>query len=215
VRGYRTGENPALWRGHLDAVFPARGKVRRVKHHAAVAIDDMPAVYAGLSESKGISFRAVRFTILTAARAGETTGATWGEFDLDAGVWTIPAARMKMERDHRVPLSREALAIVKELTDSRIGARVFPGQRKGRPLSIASLSKALKSVAGKGVTTHGCRSTFKDWASERTSFPPEVSEMALAHAIGDKTEAAYSRTKSACWAVSSGTGDAPSWCGTL
>lgn len=198
VRGYRTGENPARWRGHLDSVFPAPSKVRRVTHHAAIEIDDMPAVYAGLTKTDGMSYRAVRFTLLTAVRAGETTGAQWSEFDLEAGVWTIPAARMKMARDHRVPLSREAASIIRELTESRTGKSVFPGQRKGRPLSIASLSKALKTVAtkvvpGKAVTTHGCRSTFKDWAAERTSFPAEVSEMALAHAIGDKTEAAYRR----------------------
>ena len=193
VRGYRDGENPARWRGHLDKIFPAHGKVRRVKHHAAVAIDDMPAVYAGLCKSKGMSFRAVRFTILTAARAGETTGGKWPEIDFEASIWTIPPERMKMGRPHRVTLTREALAILQELYDVRTCDLIFPGQRKGRPLSIASLSKALKSVAGDGVTTHGCRSTFKDWAAERTSFPSEVSEMALAHAIGDKIEAAYRR----------------------
>lgn len=192
-RGHRDGENPARWRGHLDSVYQARAKVRRVKHHAAIAIDDMPSVYAGLSKANGISYRAVRFTILTAVRAGETTGATWSEFDPEAAVWTIPAERMKMAREHRVPLSREALAIVRELYDLRTSERVFPGQRKGRPLSIASLSKSLKVAAGKGLTTHGCRSTFKDWASERSTFPREASEMALAHAIGDKTEAAYRR----------------------
>lgn len=193
VRGYRDGENPARWRGHLDKVFPAGTKIRKVKHHAAIAIDDMPEVCAGLAAAKGMATRAVLFTILTAARAGETTGARWSEFDLQSGVWTVPADRMKMEREHRVPLSREALAIVQELFDWRTGDYVFPGGRKGCPLSIASLSKALKGVAGQAVTTHGCRSTFKDWASERTNFPRDVSEMALAHAIGDKVEEAYRR----------------------
>jgi integrase len=164
-----------------------------VKHHSAIAVDDMPAVFAALSRGNGISYMAVCFTILTAVRAGETTGATWSEFDLEAGVWTIPGTRMKVPKDHRIPLSREALAIVTKLNDTRFSDYVFPGQRKGRPLSIASLSKALKAVAGKDATTHGCRSTFKDWASERTSFPAEVSEMALAHTVRDKVEAAYRR----------------------
>lgn len=194
VRGYRDGENPARWRGHLDKVLPAHNKVRRVKHHAAVPIDEMPAVYARLCEAQGIAALAVRFTILTAVRAGETTGASWPEVDLRAGVWSIPAARMKAARDHRVPLSREARAILSELERWRTDGRLFPGQRAGRPLSIAALSKALKSVVtGYPATTHGCRSTFKDWATERTGFPFEVSEMALAHAISDKAEAAYRR----------------------
>lgn len=209
VRGYRDGENPARWRGHLDKVFPPRRKLVRVKHHAAIPIDDMPAVYARLRDARGIAARAARFTILTAARAGETTGATWPEIDLAGAVWTVPADRMKARRDHRVPLSREALAILEELKDFTSPGRVFPGQRAGRPLSIAAISKTIKEAAvahaktieeaggpvvtGGLATTHGCRSTFKDWASERTNFPGEVSEMALAHTIGDETEAAYRR----------------------
>lgn len=193
VRGYRQGENPARWRGHLDQVYPAKSKVRKVKHHAAVAIDDMPAVYGRLCEATGMAALAARFTILTAVRAGETTGALWPEIDLERGIWSISAERMKMDRDHRVPLSREALAILKVQHEGRTGARVFPGWRNGAPLAIASLAKALKKAGGRQVTTHGSRSTFKDWATERTHFPFEVSEMALAHAISDKTEAAYRR----------------------
>lgn len=192
-RGYRDGENPARWRGHLDGVYPPISKVRKVKHHAAIAIDEIPEACARLAAAKGMSYRAVYFTILTAVRAGETTGAKWPEFDLQAGVWTIPGERMKMAREHRVPLSREALAVVHELAATKTNDWVFPGQRPGRPLSVASLSKALKAVAGDGLTTHGCRSTFRDWAAERTNFPNEVAEMALAHGIGDKTEAAYRR----------------------
>jgi len=194
VRGYRTGDNPARWRGHLDKVFPARAKVRKVKHHAAVPIDALPAVYARLCKADGIAAKALRFTILTATRPSETTGGRWPEIDLKAAMWTIPGERMKAGTVHRVTLSREALAILRELAELRTGARVFPGQRAGRPLSIAALSKALKAAGGGKATTHGtARSTFKDWASERTGFPAEVSEMALAHAIGDKVEAAYRR----------------------
>lgn len=193
VRGYRTGENPARWRGHLDKIYPARSKVRRVKHHAATPIDEMPALYARLTKSEGMAARALRFTILTAARAGETTGAKWPEIDLDEGIWTVPADRMKMHREHRVPLSREALAILRGVAELRTSDWVFPGQRWARPLSIASLSKALRVAGGGSATTHGFRSTFRDWTSERTSLPSEVSEMALAHSIGDKVEAAYRR----------------------
>ena len=174
-------------------VFPAPSKVRKVVHHAAVAIDDMPGVYARLVRAKGVAAKATRFTILTAVRAGETTGATWPEIDLKAGIWSISAERMKMDRDHKVTLSREAADLLREMAELRTDDRVFPGQRAGRPLSVASLAKALKAAGGETVTTHGSRSTFKDWCSERTSFPSEVSEMALAHAIGDKVEAAYRR----------------------
>jgi integrase len=192
VRGDREGDNPARWRGHLKELYQQQGKARAVKHHAAVAIDDMPAVYSKLKASTGMAARALRFAILTAARAGEVTGATWAEINLDDAIWTISADRMKMQREHRVPLSREALALLKELAEVRSGKLVFPGQRTGRPLSIASLSKVMKAAAP-DATTHGCRSTFKDWCSERTSFPSEVSEMALAHSIGDRVEAAYRR----------------------
>ena len=135
----------------------------------------------------------VRFTILTAGRAGETTGATWEGIGLDQGIWTIPATRMKMDREHKVPLSQEALAILREMAELKTDELVFPGYRARRPLSNNYLAKAIKAAGGRTMTTHGCRSTFKDWASERTSFPSEVSEMALAHGISDKTEAAYRR----------------------
>jgi integrase len=193
VRGYRTGENPALWRGHLDKVFPARAKVRKVEHHAAVPIDAMAAVYARLCKAEGVGAKALRFVILTATRPGETTGSQWPEIDLKAAVWTIPPERMKAGREHRVTLSREALAILRELAELRTGRRIFPGHRTGRPLSLTSLSKALKAAGGGNATVHGFRSTFKDWAAERTTFAGEVSEMALSHAIGDKVEAAYRR----------------------
>jgi integrase len=194
VRGYRSaGENPARWRGHLEETYPARSKVRQVKHHAAVPIDAMPAVYSRLREADGMAALALRFIILTAGRAGEGLGATWGEIDLDEAVWTIPAPRMKAGREHRVPLSREAVAILRKLAELRTGAPVFPSRTKGRLLSLKALSKALGAAGGGNATIHGFRSTFRDWAAERTNIPRDVAEMALAHAIGDKTEAAYRR----------------------
>jgi len=192
VRGYRTGENPARWRGHLDAVFPAAAKVRKVEHLAAVSIDDMPAVYARLCEGKGVEALAARFTILTAVRISVTTDATDPEFT-NPDVWSISADRMKSDRDHNVPLSREAKEVLRLAREYQTDERVFPGYRAGRPLSDTSVLKALRAAGAGTATMHGCRSTFRDWAAERTSFPSEVAEMALAHAIGDKTEAAYRR----------------------
>jgi integrase len=194
VRGYAQGENPARWRGHLDKVFPATRKVRKVHHHAAVPIDGIAGVYQRLQADDNIAAMAARFTILTAARAGMATGARWPEIDRQAALWTIPGARMKGGKEHRVPLSREALRILDTMAELRTGALIFPGRSPGRPMSVDMLSKALR-VAGAGkATTHGtARSTFRDWCSERTTFPAEVAEMALAHAIGNETEAAYRR----------------------
>ena len=192
VRGYRTGENPARWRGHLDAVFPTPAKVRKVEDLAAVPIDDMPAVYARLREAEGIEALAARFTILTAARISVTIGATEPEF-AKPDVWSISAERMKSDRDHNVPLSREAKEVLRLAREHQVDKRLFPGYRAGRPLSDTVVIKTLRAAGAGKATTHGCRSTFKDWASERTSFPGEVSEMALAHAIGDETEAVYRR----------------------
>ena len=194
VRGFRTGENPARWRGHLDQVYPARTKVRKVRHHAAVPIDELPKVYRRLAQSKGIAAKATRFIILTAVRPGEGCGGLWPEIDRNSGLWVIPPERMKADREHRVTLSREALAILDEMEELRTDKHLFPGHKAKRPLSLTALSKALKAAGGGKATVHGtARSTFKDWASERTSFPSEVSEMALAHSIGDKVEAAYRR----------------------
>jgi integrase len=193
VRGYRTGENPARWRGHLDKVFPARSKVSPVVHHDAVAIDDLPATYASLCKSSGMAALALRLAILTAARAGEATGATWAEIDLQERVWTIPASRMKAGREHRVPLSAEAVEILTARREAMLGDLVFPGWRDGKPLASSSLRKALR-IAGRGsATVHGFRSTFRDWTAERTDTPRDVAEMALAHAIENRVEAAYRR----------------------
>jgi integrase len=193
VSGYRTGENPAQWRGHLDKLLPSRRKVQKVKHHAAVAIDDLPAVYAKLAQLDSVTALALRFVILTAARAGEATGARWSEIDMKARVWTVPSDRIKAGKTHRVPLSREAMTILARTRTAATGTLVFPGWVAGRPLAHASLLKVLRVAGGGDATTHGMRSSFRDWAAERTPYPREVAEMALAHSIGDKVEAAYRR----------------------
>jgi len=194
VRGYRpSGENPARWRGHLEQIYPGRSKVRPVVHHAAAPVDEMPEVYGRLCASDDVAALALRFIILTAARVGEAAGAMWAEIDLAGEMWTIPASRMKAGRPHRVPLSSEAIAILRKLSEVRTGAAVFPGRAAHRPLSTRTLLRALNIIAGTQATIHGFRSTFRDWAAERTNFPREVAEMALAHVIGSKVEAAYRR----------------------
>lgn len=192
----RTGENPARWRGHLAHVFAPRAKVRAIEHHAALPYAELPEFMARLREQEGVGARALEFTILTAARTGETIGATRTEFNAAEKVWTVPAARMKAKRDHRVPLSGRALSIVSEATATTTddSAFVFPGGKRGKPLSNMAMDAVLRRMSYKDrATVHGFRSTFRDWAAERTNFPSEVVEMALAHAVGDKVEAAYRR----------------------
>jgi integrase len=193
VRGYRTGENPARWRGHLDHLLPAKSKVRKVEHHAALPYAQVGAFVASLHEQPGVSAHALEFLILTATRTGETLGATWDEVDIGAKLWTIPAGRMKAGKEHRVPLSDAALAVLKEMREIRHSDYVFPGGRDRRPLSEMSLLMLLRRMKHGDITAHGFRSTFRDWAAERTTFPREVAEAALAHAIPDAVEAAYRR----------------------
>jgi integrase len=193
VRGYRTGENPARWRGHLDKLLPARGKVRRVEHHAALPYGELPDFMALLRAQEGTAARALEFAILTAARTGEVIGAKWNEINLAERLWTIPPERMKAHKEHRVPLCDAAMAIVGEMGAIRSGDHVFPGGKAGRPLSNMAFLMLLRRMARGDLTGHGFRSTFRDWAAERTGFPAEVAEMALAHAVGDKVEAAYRR----------------------
>lgn len=194
VREYRIGENPARWRGHLSNLYPARSKASPVVHHAAVAVDDLPPTYTALCKSTGMAALALRFVILTAARAGEVTGATWAEIDLDGKVWTIPRERMKAYREHRVPLSSEAVEILKKRREAMLGDIVFPGWKNGRPLAPSSLRKALRTAGRGSATVHGFRSTFRVWTAERTDTPRDVAEMALAHAIENKAEAAYQQS---------------------
>ena len=191
VRGYREGENPARWRVHLEKLLPARRKVAAVEHHAALPYTELPAFMGDLRQREGVAARALEFLILTAARTGEVLAARWSEVDLEGHLWTVPAGRMKGGCEHRVPLSDSVLAI---LTGAdRRGDLVFPGQRRGRPLSDMALLMLLRRMGKGDLTAHGFRSTFSDWCAEQTNFPSEVREMALAHAVGDKVEAAYRR----------------------
>ena len=194
-RGWRAGENPAAWRGHLDNLLPARAKVAAVAHHPAVPWREIGTVMARLAESKGTAARCLQFAVLTAARSGEARGARWAEIDLDGGLWVVPGERMKAGKDHRVPLSEPALAVLREmepLKRARDGL-VFPGGRPGSPLSDVALAKALRVAGGGDATVHGMRSAFRDWAAEATSFPREIAEAALAHSNRDKVERAYLR----------------------
>jgi integrase len=197
VRGYRSGENPARWRGHLDKLLPARGKVRKVVHHAALPYSELPGFLVTLCEQQGIAARALELTILTAARTGETIGARWSELDLRDKSWTVPAVRMKAQREHRIPLSARALTILQEMQtlrpDGDPEAFVFPGGRLGRPLSNMAMTELLRRMGRGNITVHGFRSSFRDWAAERTGFASEAVELALAHAVGSKVEAAYRR----------------------
>ena len=191
ARGHREGLNPARWRGHLDKLLPKPSKVARVEHHTALPASEMPSFMAALRRQPGAGARALEFAILTAARSGEVRGATWQEIDLDAGVWLIPGDRMKAGREHRVPLSPEAVALLKALPKHGETDLVFVGA-KGGQLSDMTLLAVVRRMKAPCVP-HGFRSTFRDWAAEHTNYPSEMAEMALAHTISDKVEAAYRR----------------------
>jgi len=195
VRGYREGENPARWRGHLDKLLPKRSKVQQVVHHPALPYAELPAFMAKLRAEVGTAARALEFTILTAARTREVLGAQWGEIDFKTGIWTVPAERMKAGREHRIPVSPPAVRVLKAakglLSDEDLGV-VFEG-RRGQPLSTAAMTAVLKRMKRSGITVHGFRSTFRDWAAEQTAFPREIAEAALAHILTNKAEAAYQR----------------------
>lgn len=188
---FRTGPNPARWRGHLDKLLAKPSKVRRIVHHRALAVGDMPAFMRRLRSSGGAGARGLEFAILTAARSGEVRGATWSEIDLRQRLWTIGAARMKAGREHRVPLSDAAVKVLEALPRGGANEPVFVAALGGR-LSDMTLAAVLRRMKVDAVP-HGFRSTFRDWAAERTHYPNEVAEMALAHAVGSKVEAAYRR----------------------
>jgi integrase len=189
VRGYRDGENPARWRGHLDKTLAKRPKGREHRHAISYAV--LPTFMDELRSKEGESARALELTILCASRTGEVIGARWPEIDIALRLWTIPPARMKSGREHRVPLSNRALEIIGE--QRRDGKFVFAGRKAGSPLSNMSMLELMRDMRGKGATVHGFRSTFRDWAAEQTSYPNELCEIALAHVVSDKTEAAYRR----------------------
>jgi len=211
AQGMRQGENPARWKGHLEMILPAKSRVAKVRPHPALPYEDLPAFMARMETQDGVGVSALRFTILTAARTGEVIGADWSEIDLANRVWAIPASRMKAGRAHRVPLSPAAMAILEAQRQAwfRIEARrhrkllapgqtepigpVFWGRLAGKPLSNMALLAVLRRMGRDDLTTHGFRSSFRDWAAEETDFPSQVVEMALAHAIGNRVEAAYRR----------------------
>jgi integrase len=195
VRGWRTGENPARWRGHLEHLLPKQPPRRqRVQHYASLHYAELPAFMAQLRGLDSIGPRALEFAILTAARSGEVLGATWGEIDLEGEIWTVPAERMKAGRVHRVPLSPAAISLLRPLAELRFSQFVFPGIKRGRPMSVMALSDVLRRMGRAGITTHGFRSTFRQWCAEQTSFPREIAEGALAHVNPDEVEAAYQRS---------------------
>lgn len=193
ARKYREGENPARWKGNLDALLPARSKVRRIKHFEAAPYHDVPEFMARLRAHESHSSLGLELVILTACRTGEVRQAVWDEFDLARKLWVIPPERMKAGREHRVPLSNDALAVLKDLKKLAKGKYILPGRDPYRPISDMTFLNLLHRMGHKGLTVHGFRSSFKDWAAETTNFPNEVSEMALSHAVSDKVEAAYRR----------------------
>ncbi len=194
VSGYRTGDNPARWRGHLDHLLPKPSKVQKEEHHPALPHAEIGKFMAALHGRTGIAALALEFTILTVARTGEVIAARWDELDKDKLTWTIPADRMKAGKEHTVPLSARASEIVKGLWKTRTGDFIFPGAKTDASLSNMAMHANLKRMGRSNITVHGFRSTFRDWAGEQTNFPREIIEHALAHQLKDKAEAAYSRS---------------------
>ena len=192
VRGYRAGENPARWKGHLATILPKRSSVQQVKHMKALSIDKMGEFMGALKQKAGVAPVALEFLILTATRTNEVIGATWSEINFDEAIWIIPSERMKAQKEHRVPLSPRAIQILKQMAKLPKHEFIFPGWKRERPLSNMAMLTVVRKLQFDCVP-HGFRSTFRDWCSEYTSYPREVCEAALAHVIGNKVEAAYRR----------------------
>ena len=196
ARGWREGENPARWRGHLSNLLPRPSRLARVVHHPALPSQRIGAFMVDLRAEDGIAARALEFTILTAARTGEVIGARWSEIDLEGGTWTVPGERMKAGREHRVPLTEPAVAVLRAvlpLRNQKHGDWIFPSTRLRKPLSNMAMTALLRRMKREDITVHGFRSTFRDWAAENTAHSREVAEAALAHVLADKVEAAYRR----------------------
>lgn len=193
ARKFRHGDNPARWRGHLDKLLPARSKVQKVEHHPAMPYANVGAFIQELRAGCSISARALEFTILTSCRTAEVTGARWDEVDFTQKVWKVPGERTKSGREHRVPLSTRAIAILKEAPRVKDNPFVFPGIRVGQHLSNMAMLEMLRERCGDKFTVHGFRSSFRDWAAEQTNFPREIAEAALSHVLGNKVESAYQR----------------------
>lgn len=192
VRGFRKGDNPARWRGHLDTLLPSAKKIKNEQHHAAIPYAEMPSFFKTLHLQQGVGALAFEFCILTATRTNETLGARWEEFNLTTNIWKIPPSRTKTKKEYRVPLSQRCLEIL-ELMKVHNTDFVFPGMKVGRPLSNTVFLMLLRRVGLEGLTGHGCRSSFRDWCAEMTNYSHELGEMALGHVVSDKTEAAYLR----------------------
>jgi integrase len=190
---HRYGENPARWKGHLEHSLAKPSKVAKVVHHPALSYADIVEFMAQLRKSHGVGARALEFLILTAARSGEVRGATWAEVDFQQKIWTVPAARMKMGREHRVALSDTALEILMNLPRLEGSEFIFPGSKVSSPISDMTLTAVLRRMLRTEITVHGFRSTFRDWAAEMTNYPNELAEMTLAHVVSNKVEAAYRR----------------------
>ncbi len=193
ARGYRSGPNPARWKGHLDKLLPAPGRIAKTDHHRSLPHEDMPAFFAALRQQDGSGARALEFAILAAARSGEVRGATWEEFDLAAGKWVIPAGRMKAKKEHRVALSAQAVALLKAQQELRVSDFVFPSPKEDGMLSDMTLTAVLRRMKVDAVP-HGFRSTFRNWTAETTNYPREIAELALAHTVGSEVERAYMRS---------------------
>lgn len=194
VRGFRKGDNPARWKGHVENLFPKRSKVQAVEHHSALPYSEIGTFMGRLKSQDGAGATALKLTILTAARTGEIVGARWKEIDFDKAIWTVPGIRMKTGREHRVPLPKAALSILK--SQRELAGRsefVFPGSTRAKSISNMAMLQLLRRMGRHDLTVHGFRSTFRDWAAECTAYPNEVAEAALAHVVGDKVEAAYRR----------------------
>jgi integrase len=194
ARGYRQGDNPARWRGHLENLLPKRSKAQKVEHHAALPYAEIAGFMVELRQQENVAARALEFAILVAGRRAEVLNARWSEINLADRLWTIPGERMKAGKEHRVPLSEEAMAVLRQMTQLRTGDFVFPGQNGVKPIGEVATFRLLRRMNRGDLSTHGFRSTFRDWAAERTNFPREVAELALAHAIGDAVERAYQRS---------------------
>ncbi|MFK5980965.1 MAG: tyrosine-type recombinase/integrase [Rhizobiaceae bacterium] len=192
TKGWRSGENPARWKGHLANTLPKRQKLDN--HHAAMNHADLPEFMIDLRAREAIAAKALELLILTACRTSEVLKATWSEFDLDSALWMISSERMKMKRGHRIPLTEAALAVLKPLYDARISDYVFPGQKANKPLSGMAMEMLLRRMGVTDITVHGFRSTFRDWAGDETNFPREIAEAALAHKVGNDVEQAYRRS---------------------
>ena len=193
AKNWRTGGNPARWRGHLSAILPSPQKLKDRKHHSALPYGELPQFMSILSNTDGMGARALEMTILTATRTKESLGAKWSEIDLDNRVWTIPKERMKAGVEHRVPLSDQAIKVVTKMADNKMSDYVFPNRTSGQPMSNAGMSSVLKRLERTDITVHGFRSTFRDYVAEKTNTPERTAEAALAHKLKDTSEAAYQR----------------------